>query len=483
LTLARPLLLTCTLETAEVGLARVQIERLRYAAANPKPKQSPWTQLIKDIEGIPNVADRTFVLAQVAEDICKQWPEEAQRMLQTAEALIPSIPNQYDRALRMWSVAEAYSQGNDAESARFLLQKAFEDLRSLSNTTSVASLADQILESAHSLSPQFAASLTPLIDDKLRRYSLEEKSKAISAHKQPVNVSWEGEQRAKPEVLRRAATELRKSLAAGRAGAQLDSVLLRWLRSVMTGNFRDVAEVAAWVVENLRSGQKGRQIHKDVFEALLENVRFARAFGGVLAGSRTSLNEEVEQVGLPDHMQLFRAGSRETALVNVANWISSHAEDHLIVSDPYFSVSDLEILRAVPHGVEVQVLTSWKVQTGFAGKKDATVPLNALPQWYTAAWKRTTDIDPPPTMITVLCTKSYKSPLHDRYILTSSGGLRLGTSVGGLGNKDCEVSILNAEAAKGIEVNAVQPWLQLKVSEFQGERLFPYTFPLGETLL
>lgn len=464
-------------------LALVQIERLRYAAANPKPKRSPWTQLLKDIESIPNVADQAYVLAQVAEDIFKQWPDEAQRMLQQAEALVPSICNQYDRAYRMWSVADAYSQGNDLKSARFLLEKAFNDIRNLSNSTSVASLADQIVESAHSLSPQFAASLTPLIDDKLRRFSLEEKSRAFSAHKQPANVSWEGDQRAEPEVLRRAAHESRRSLAAGRAGAQSDLVLLRWLRSVMSGNFRDVVEVAAWVVENLRAGQRGRQMHKEVFDGLLENIRFARAFGDVLAGSGPSPTEGAKQTGLPDHMQLFRAGSRETALVNVANWIGSHAEGYLIISDPFFSVSDLEILRAVPHGVEVQILTSWKAQTGFAGKRDGIVPVNELPQWYTAAWKRTTDTDPPPSIVTVLCTKSYKSPLHDRYILTKSGGLRLGTSVGGLGNKDCEVSILDAEEANGIEVNALQRWLQTRVSEFQGERLVTCTFPLGETLL
>ena len=218
-------------------------------------------------------------------------------------------------------------------------------------------------------------------------------------------------------------------------------------------------------------------MQSQILEALLDSAECAWSLGGVLTGRPSTARPGMPTLAM-DHLHLFRAGDRQAALTDVREWIRANAIEYMIISDPYFSIAELGLLMAVPAEVEVRILASLRAQRGLSDSK--APPAVDLPRIYATAWKQLTDLEPPPTIVSVVGTKSGKSPLHDRYILTNGSGLRLGVSVSSLGLRDTEVSVLSAEESRYIESEFVRPWLAGPRLVFQGERLIVVTFPLGE---
>ncbi len=181
---------------------------------------------------------------------------------------------------------------------------------------------------------------------------------------------------------------------------------------------------------------------------------------------------------VPMSVHLYSVGERQQALDRVRKWIQQNVNRYLYVYDPFFTVRDLDILAAIPGGTQVRILTSPGDQRRIDGSRGAA--LNDLEDIYASAWRQRFDQDPPPTSVFVIGTRTGKTPLHDRYLLTDGAGLRLGTSISGLGSKETELAELNAEQAKAIEAERVTPWLGGQIVMMDGERVRMHAFPLGD---
>jgi hypothetical protein len=107
------------------------------------------------------------------------------------------------------------------------------------------------------------------------------------------------------------------------------------------------------------------------------------------------------------------------------------------IYDPYFSSNELRILKAIPYGTRVVILTSWKAQSG--------IPLGNetdLKDAYRRAWKKIANQEPSLVRVYVLGIEpgdddAGESPLHQRYYITGNGtAVELGSSLSGIGKKD-----------------------------------------------
>jgi hypothetical protein len=163
-----------------------------------------------------------------------------------------------------------------------------------------------------------------------------------------------------------------------------------------------------------------------------------------------------------------KPGTREQAIQAITDWFERKLGSEVLIHDPYFGPQDLEWVqrvRTARRDCTITIVTAkCKQPTPPAGEE--------LEDLYAAAWRRHYDQIPPKTEIAVIGGEKTKtSPLHDRWILTSESGLRLGTSLNSLGlTKDSEISEMSAEQTeqKQREIGA---YLTRERTEFNGEKL------------
>jgi hypothetical protein len=96
-------------------------------------------------------------------------------------------------------------------------------------------------------------------------------------------------------------------------------------------------------------------------------------------------------------------------------------------------------------------------------------------------WKKISDQEPPYTKI-VFCwlpEDKNKKLIHDRWILSKSGGLRLGTSLNSLGgNKESEISMIKPNEAFNILENTLREYLESKLRTVNNQKVKYKSFTL-----
>lgn len=93
-------------------------------------------------------------------------------------------------------------------------------------------------------------------------------------------------------------------------------------------------------------------------------------------------------------------------------------------------------------------------------------------------WREIEGSKPAEVHVVVVGTRSGTTPMHSRFVLTCDQGLRLGSSVNGIGLTDTDIGVLKAEEAASVETAFVNPLLVKQVREHGGEDLVSCTFML-----
>jgi hypothetical protein len=260
--------------------------------------------------------------------------------------------------------------------------------------------------------------------------------------------------------------KLMGSLNSGMSQARHPKEISQWLGASIDGKFDDVFPVLAWSIQNNLLQTKQSAVLRASCEAIYESVQLFRELSHVLFGIRSQTLPTMTMT-LPDDIWLFRAGRRSEAMVTVQDWISNSARDYLKIHDPYFSISDIGILKHVGEDVQVFIVTSWKAQKG------VTPGDRSIEQAYKSAWSAISDHAPPWTQVTITGIKTNgDSPLHSRYLISRQVGLNLGTSIGGLGEKHTDLRELTEGEATEIERELIDVELVPQLRIFKGEKLF-----------
>jgi hypothetical protein len=213
---------------------------------------------------------------------------------------------------------------------------------------------------------------------------------------------------------------------------------------------------------------------------MFESTLLASQIAARMADQNTRVIREAavggEALGPSVASDLIRAGQRDLVVSRLRHWIEEKVQDYLVISDPFFGPEDLDVLKlvlSVKPAIKVRILTSTKHQL----QEQVAQPYNAsyLNYWRSAISAQ----DPPDTEITIVGTKvTQSSPIHDRWWLTKSAGLRMGTSYRSLGvAREAELSELSPETAAAFE-NEVNRYLRREVREHSGEKLSYSAFTL-----
>ena len=435
-----------------------------------------WQKLLKEGRAIENSADRAYVLAYLATSLPKKQGKLVRSLLEEVESETAGLATMTDRYGR-YSILASLSLDNNWGNASKAIERAFESVV-FGRGRGVALRESHLVDLAYRVDPELPMKLAAFYDDDPARE--------------------EYRRRAGRRILRR---ELRAKIADSRNGGDLKSMKndpnlpsASWqalgalnsgrMIAVEMGRLRDMLLCASdhslsnafpmysWVLTNVskRYGAtaEAKAYVRDAFEGVLQATRF---FFRMTKGGGFAAYREWRDLAGDRSQAMIGVGDREKALNFLRTWIRDSAEEEVVVIDAYFRPGDLELLTLV---MEANVHLKVRIFTGKRAHKGLSEsPSDA----YTRAWRGLCDQVPPETEVTIVSTgPGGDAPFHDRWMLSRSVGLRIGTSFSSLGNKVSEISILDSDEVGRIRSN-MRPYLAGD-REHQGERIAYESFDL-----
>lgn len=230
----------------------------------------------------------------------------------------------------------------------------------------------------------------------------------------------------------------------------------------------------SWVIANVTlkysETPNANEYLSELFKGILDGLEFLSLI--VDKNEFYSSNPVWGEFGESMSNLIVHQGERDNALLYIRNWLDKHAEDVITIMDPYFNNDSLEILRPI---VEIDPALKVRVITGKCNQPKADI---SLPKLYSDSWRQICNHSPPDTEILIVGSANTNSvPFHDRWILTDSIALRLGTSISSLGNKDSEISIVRSDEFHHVR-STVRKYYNKEVKEFHGHRISYESFNL-----
>lgn len=436
----------------------VERARLKVVKRAKNQIKRQYPRILREVDDIPNIADRALVAAWLAEDINNK--EQARQLAEKSLELIQRIPNVVDRINRLEAVASVFSRLNQTTKAQELIRLAMESVRSIEGISREQMLAS-LIQTAHEIDSEFAAKLTERIESKSDQVFVSEQIRILGLAKSPEKLvtTYSGmpsDVRGLPE----AAYRMLKMLVSGRGVLHTDKTLSSSLSSLRLVDFDGAEEIVHWVAETIRRRSSAKTVSADansIILAALTNATLLYELGNRIAFLSTvpaSLRSGFQ--GLSTKVEVFKAGERDRAVSWIKLWLRDGTRNYVKIYDPYFEVEQLWLLQHIPLDIMVTIGTTWnKIK-----KPSASSSPTQTESAFRMAWSQRSEHNPPPTLIVIENTEQEPEG-HDRFIVTYEGGLKIGTSFNGIGNKEFTISILTPEDAKHVEETYMNPRLDL----------------------
>ena len=441
---------------------------------------SKWDALIEEGKSLVNVADRIYVLAHIATYLPGKRKKQSLLLLQSTESDADKLKVIEDQVGRYCLIAELIAH-KDKSKATSILKKAFGKVTQQSNGRRDAVSEKHVIDIAYKIDPDLPLQLALLYDDDPARESYKKRAqKQLDAHKLRKEI---GDTRSnvgsskfdgKPNL----ANIFWRALGFLNSGRTIPVEYARAIEFIVyAGNFpiSDSYPYYSWAISNVMlkyaETTESNEYLYDFFESILESVQFLHCL--MEGNEHYNSSPEWRDIGDSENQIMIRPGERDKAFNFIRNWLNNYAEGTIMIMDPYFNndKAALEILRVIveinPH-LKVHIIT---------GKPNQ--PKNGrLSTEYSDSWRHFCDHSPPETEFLIVGSeKIRKVPFHDRWILTDSRGLRLGTSIASLGNRDCEISVLGNDEVKRI-YSTVKRYQNKEVREYSGDRVVYESFEL-----
>ncbi len=412
-----------------------------------------WGRVIEEARSIPNLADRTLVIATIAAALPAGRREFRRSLLIEARDSSVRLPSVLDRVSRLLTVAES-AMDIDPQFAQDCLKTAFESIAGM-DSPDIGAIRRRLIDSAVKVDLDFASSLSSLLDtDPVRRRQklvVEERIRVHRLARKLANVKERiSEDELHPSVLSQAAWMNLGLLNASAITPISIDRLLPVLSSVASAGIYESYPVFSWIIQNeasrLRTQRDAERVFRPQFESLVKTARLVYTICARLSGRLRQIQVKVSPPEI--RSRLVPAGKRDLGISFVEEWLSGNLGEYLKICDPYFGPDDLDVLRLIlTHRPDcsVYILTSEHGQRGL--KLGEPVEDIYRDKWY----REISAQMPPETCITIVGVGPIgKLPVHDRWWVTTAGGLAFGTSWNGLGRtRDSEIRILSqAEAAE-----------------------------------
>lgn len=409
--------------------------------------QADWDNLLIKARAIANAADRQLVLLEVAECIPARFSALQRSVLAEAYALVPMIPASQDRVGRLESYVRA-AKDIDVGAAKRALREALNMTFDLDDSDLGEECRRSLIDLSEIIEPGFAEKLADVADsDEARIRAKDEIANAVSVQRYKRQISNPkgkvDEAAFAKNNLPPAAWKAIGALVAKRHEPCQPEHLADFLRASGKFELEAAFPVLSWYIENasrrFTSAGDVRERMLPLAEVILLTSELAVSVLSA-SGSRAATSSfRVRQLSATAAGLVLGPNSREKAISYIRDWLCQQTPNEILYCDPYFSAADVEFLRLVlseaPDAI-VRVLTS---------KKALSKGNSVGPDIFLKEWRLLSDQDPPNTeVIAINDFGDDRSPVHDRWLIAGSSGLRLGTSFGSLGvDRVSEISVLD----------------------------------------
>lgn len=423
-----------------------QIVCLAYIYSLTDLPWNQWDALENRAHEIDNCADRGFIFTELAAALPRKFAEShRKRLLEKALVEINKIPSPVDRLSHLQGYAQEAHANDAAASARECLKAAMKLSIEIEDHSQVAQHRRELIDIADQIDPGLADELIELVDDDPARAALKSDAKraaALGKAKREMANAKQLKDAANCEIdlLPLAAWRNLGALEAGRLEVKSPEVMTRYVTLAAEGTLHQAYPVLSWHLANMER----KYIHPQdvrfhlipICEALLLSTELTYSLLRKVSGKGADVREETIEEGM-----LVRRRSRAEAVGFIEDWLQQNAEDYVIYCDAYFSTKDIQLLRVcLAQAPECKVYV-------IASKPHLLQAHELGEEPFVQAWREQSDQDPPETEIIApaFVDVPNRHVIHDRWLLTKSAGLRLGTSFNSLGmDRLTEVSEMEA---------------------------------------
>jgi len=430
--------------------SRAQVLRLKES------RREQWQRLLDEAESIDNVADRCYMLIEIAQCLPAKFIELQRELASRARDLIQKIPSARDRDSRLSSYIEL-ARGCSPSDAKAALKDAFSHTMQTDDQQDAARYRKDLLDLAEMMQPELVDELIEMVDEDPARANEKaqiERAAEIQRLKKKISSSNDifDSANLRDDCLPAAAWKNVSSLIANRIETRPPEGLAAYVDAAGAYNLSDAFPVLSWYIENsARRFKSDTEVSRDLAplaEVILLSTEIALSVIS-RASVKRNLTREVSQLELEGITTTYivRQGERLKALGFIREWLRANQGATIILCDAYFSFADIEFVRMVlseAPGSRLTVLTSKKAVY--------TSPPTFDSETFMSRWNEAMDQDPPAVEIIALSRPDSDLPvIHDRWLLTDSAGLRIGTSFNSIGvGKLSEMSAIGSEEASRI---------------------------------
>ncbi len=438
-----------------------------------------WQQLVSNGQSLHNLADRILVCALLASYLPKNMRGSRKQIIKEVEQDVGTLQSIEDRSERYLMLIRV-SMDWDRSLASRAAEKAFQTITG-SDDRRYAVREQRIVDLAYSVDSELPMKLALLYDDDPARDQFRERAREQIRRQELKRELGEFKEdialreRDDDPNLAVAAWQSLGALNAGR----IIAVDMNRVRDMLACASRYPLETSypmySWVLSNVMDKYaktpQASQYIRDLFEGIARGASFFFLLRG--SAGRFDFNPKWRHRDEEDVHIVIASGERDRAIRFLRSWFDRNVDDFVIIVDPYFGPDDLWVVRLV---MERTPNVSIRIVTGRAGA--SLDGMERAPDLYRSAWKCLCDQDPPYTeILQVSLVDSGRTPIHDRWILSRSAGLRVGTSLNSIGARLSELAAMDSKELTKVR-HSVDGYLNRSIREEDGQRVAYELFEL-----
>jgi hypothetical protein len=442
-----------------------------------KAKNEEWKSLIWRANALNNLSDKAFVLHHIALSLPNSMGAEREALLQLAMESVAQIPSINDKIDRYVGFAGDL-ENLDKIRCRALLAAASDVF-----PRTLDELKDEhnhLVDIAFRLDESFATDLIDRLDDDEAKKAAQAQLRLLKMRREVFDdvVSPHAVEKISSKDLAKLGWMFVRALGSRRLQTFRPSEIRDYLGAAAAQPLRGAYSTLVWYIENaverFSETDHATAFLRPMFDSSVVGAQLAGQVAGKTLTRLKGVKDRAAEFSL-GHARIITPSTRDEAVGIISSWLEKNQGDFIKITDPYFGPSELEWLqtiRSAKSSTRITIMTARHNQPVLNIGEE-------LEERYVAEWKRRFDQKPPRTEIAIIGgERTGQSPIHDRWIVTNTGGLRLGTSLKSLGiGKDSEISELSPEEAED-RLTQIDQYLNGEIMEFKGERLRLTTFRL-----
>ncbi len=429
---------------------------------------------------IKNAADLCYCLIVIAGEMPGTFPVKARMdALADARPLLRTMSLKSDRVERMEMYCKIVMD-HDEKSFKEFLELAIRETKGESDP-GLENNQDDLIDLAYQHDPEFAATLASMMDDDPAR--IHKKSNAPNelgilkvASELGKGASDKFKNIEEREYFSQYPTACWQQIGLMNSGRKTTSPLsdiIEHAHKASRGPVSRSYPIYCWIIENATKKYSETDQAKTILRGMFESLYSAAVMSAYHARSSYSkaVRTQRDYKNASGSNVVLSGAGREEAMDLIVEWTRQKRPRRLRLCDPYFGPSDLVLLKKlkdVDSSCEIAVLTSpEKIHEAAGGD-----PMR-YEDAFIRAWRDTVSQDVPENIRIVIASlgSGKKGPIHDRWLLGEREGLRLGSSVGSIGERRVsEISAISDADCAAIS-DELEQYLTCSKRDLSGERI------------